>query len=126
MVDDAGRERQARRHARIRATIRDIPRGAVASYGQIAEIAGIPRGARQVGYALRHLPAGQDVPWHRVVTASGRIAFAEASDGWRRQTKRLREEGVTVTRGRVDMARYRWQPDLDELLWKPSEAWDES
>ncbi|NIV17167.1 MAG: hypothetical protein GWN47_01890, partial [Woeseiaceae bacterium] len=51
---------------RIREAIRDIPSGCVASYGQIAEIAGIPRGARQVGHALKHLPDGHDVPWHRV------------------------------------------------------------
>ncbi|HZW58822.1 MAG TPA: MGMT family protein [Woeseiaceae bacterium] len=115
-----------RRLARIRATVRDIPRGAVASYGQIAAIAGVPRGARQVGYALRHMPAGEDLPWHRVITAAGRIAFAEHSDSWRRQAARLRAEGVEVCNGRIDLRRYRWQPDLDELLWKPSAAWDES
>src|SRR5690606_21412588 len=65
----------AHRVERIREVVRDIPRGCVASYGQGAEIAGIPRGARQVGYALRTLPARSDVPWHRVVTASGRVAF---------------------------------------------------
>lgn len=113
------------RHARICATICDIPRGKVASYGQIAEIAGIVRGARQVGYVLRHLPDGHDVPWHRVITASGRIAFAAGSDGFERQRARLRAEGVKVTDGRVEMARYRWEPDLDELLWKPSAAWDD-
>jgi methylated-DNA-protein-cysteine methyltransferase-like protein len=110
---------------RIRDTIRDIPAGAVASYGQIAEIAGIPRGARQVGYTLRHLPDGSDVPWHRVVTASGRIAFPADSDAYREQRERLIMEGVAVSTGRVDMHRHRWQPDLDELLWKPSSAWDE-
>ena len=107
---------------RIRDTVRDIPPGAVASYGQIAEIAGIPRGARQVGYALKQ---GSDVPWHRVVTASGRIAFAAGSRAYREQRKRLIMEGVAISSGRVDMQRHRWQPDLDELLWKPSSAWDE-
>ena len=110
---------------RIRDTVRDIPPGAVASYGQIAEIAGIPRGARQVGYALKHLPTGSDVPWHRVITASGRIAFAGGSRAYREQRKRLIMEGVAISSGRVDMQRYRWQPDLDELLWKPSSVWDE-
>lgn len=114
-----------KRNARIWATIRDIPRGSVASYGQIAEIAGIPRGARQVGYALRHLPNGHDVPWHRVIQASGRIAFREGSDAFQEQKKRLQREDVPILRGRVDMRRYRWQPDLDELLWKPSAAWDD-
>ena len=113
------------RMQRIWETIRDIPRGSVASYGQVAEIAGIPRGARQVGYALRQLPAGHNVPWHRVLQVSGRIAFAKDSRGYREQSKRLMQEDVAVIGGRVDMQQYRWQPNLDELLWKPSAAWDD-
>ena len=111
---------------RIRETICDIPQGSVASYGQVAEIAGVPRGARQVGYTLRNLPKGHRVPWHRVVQASGRIAFADDTPQFREQRKRLRAEGVRVSSGRVDMQDFRWQPDLDELLWKPTSAWDES
>jgi methylated-DNA-protein-cysteine methyltransferase-like protein len=113
------------RMQRIWETIRDIPQGSVASYGQIAEIAGIPRGARQVGYALRQLPDGHDVPWHRVLQVSGKIAFAPGSGAYQEQRKRLMMEDVAVIAGRVDMRKYRWQPDLDELLWKPSAAWDE-
>ena len=113
------------RCARIYETIRDIPKGNVASYGQVAEIAGIPRGARQVGWALRQLPRGHDVPWHRVITASGKLAFKPGSAAFRKQRKLLLGEDVPVIRGRVDMQNYRWQPDLDELLWKPSTAWDE-
>ena len=118
-------EATAKRNERIWATIRDIPKGCVASYGQIAAIAGIPRGARQVGYALRHLPAGAKVPWYRVLQASGRIAFAEGSDAFNEQKKRLQKEDIVIRGGRVDMKTYRWQPDLDELLWKPTAAWDE-
>ena len=114
-----------KRNERIWATICDIPQGSVASYGQIAEIAGIPRGARQVGYALRHLPQGYDVPWHRVITASGKIAFSIGSDSFNEQSKRLSMENVAIRNGRIDMKKYRWQPDLDELLWKPRPAWDE-
>lgn len=110
---------------RIIDTICEIPEGRVASYGQIAEIAGIPRGARQVAYALRQLPAGHDVPWFRVVRASGRIAFERDSKPYREQANRLVTENVSVLDGRVDMQQYRWQPDLDELLWKPSPAWDD-
>lgn len=113
-----------KRHERIWATIRDIPRGRVASYGQIAEIAGVPRGARQVGYALRHLPKGHDVPWHRVIRSSGQIAFVKGSRAYREQAKRLMMEDVVILNGRIDMQKYRWQPDLDELLWKPTAAWD--
>ncbi len=117
-------DRIARMH-RIWDTIRDIPKGCVASYGQIAEIAGIPRGARQVGYALRHLPETQDVPWYRVIQASGKIAFDKDSPKFEEQKKRLAMDDVAVIAGRIDMQKYRWQPDLDELLWKPSSAWDE-
>jgi len=114
-----------RRMQRIWDRVRDIPKGSVASYGQIAEIAGIPRGARQVGYALRHLPPETDVPWHRVITASGKIAFEKGSRPYKEQGKRLMMEDVAVIAGRVDMQKYRWQPDLDELLWKPTAAWDD-
>lgn len=113
------------RMQRIRETIRDIPKGCVASYGQIAEIAGVPRGARQVGYTLRNLPDGHDVPWHRVVQASGKIAFDQGTPAFEEQRKRLAKEDVPVLNGRIDMQKYRWQPDLDELLWKPNLAWDE-
>ncbi len=109
---------------RILATVCEIPEGRVASYGQVAEIAGVPRGARQVGYALKHLPKGSDVPWHRVVTSSGKLAFERGSRSYRRQVQALKGENVTVIGGRVSMPQYRWQPDLDELLWKPSAAWD--
>ena len=109
---------------RIWATVCDVPAGSVASYGQIAEIAGIPRGARQVGHALRQLPGKTDVPWHRVIRSSGRIAFDQGSRAYNRQVKRLMMEDVVIFEGRVNMQQYRWQPDLDELLWKPSAAWD--
>jgi methylated-DNA-protein-cysteine methyltransferase-like protein len=114
-----------KRNERIWATICDIPEGCVASYGQIAEIAGIRRGARQVGYALRHLPKGSKVPWFRVIQASGKIAFQVGSDAFDEQSRRLVLENVAILKGRIDMKKYRWQPDLDELLWKPSAAWDD-
>jgi len=110
---------------RICETIQDIPKGHVANYGQIAEISGIPRGARQVGYALRHTPKGLELPWHRVITASGKSAFDPDSRQFKLQRDRLAEEGVPLVDGKVDMSKYRWEPDLDELLWKPSSMWDE-
>lgn len=110
---------------RIWETIRDIPEGNVASYGQVAEVAGIPRGARQVAYALRVAPDELALPWYRVITASGKLAFEQGSASFRRQRDLLADEGVTMLNGKVDMDTYRWQPDLDELLWKPTSAWDE-
>ena len=82
------------RMRRIWETIQDIPRGNVANYGQVAEIAGIPRGARQVGYALRHSPKDLELPWHRVITSSGKSAFDPNSRAFRTQRDRLAEEGV--------------------------------
>jgi methylated-DNA-protein-cysteine methyltransferase-like protein len=121
----ANLSKSRQRFERIWTTVRDIPKGSVASYGQVAEITGIPRGARQVGYALRQLPANSDVPWHRVITSAGRIAFEPGSRAHDRQARRLMMEDVVVLEGRIDMQKYRWQPDLDELLWKPSAAWDD-
>lgn len=109
---------------RIWATIEDIPPGNVANYGQVAEIAGYPRGARIVCYALRVVPAERRIPWFRVINAQGRIAINKDSPGYKEQAERLRAEGVRVVDGRVDMKKYRWQPQLDELLWKPSTSWD--
>jgi len=114
-----------KRNERIWATVCEIPEGSVASYGQIADMAGLPRGARQVGYALCHLPEERGVPWHRVITASGRIAFEADSGSFKEQCRRLMQEDVAILKDRVDMKKYRWQPDLDELLWKPSAAWDD-
>ena len=78
-------------------------------------------------YALHALrgPDAAQVPWHRVITASGRIAFESGSDSFEKQKKLLIEEDITVIAGRVDMDKYRWRPQLDELLWKPTSAWDE-
>jgi len=116
---------RATRMRRIWETVQDIPEGHVANYGQIAEIAGIPRGARQVGYALRRTPGNLKLPWHRVITSSGKSAFDPNSRNFRIQRDRLAEEGVPIVNGRVDMQKYRWQPKLDELLWKPTSRWDE-
>ena len=113
------------RMRRIWETIADIPPGSVANYGQVAEIAGIPRGARQVGYALRHAPEAMDLPWHRVLRSSGKSAFERGSRLYRLQRERLADEGVVMSNGGVDMDRCRWRPNLDELLWKPISAWDE-
>ena len=110
---------------RLWETIKDIPPGSVANYGQIAEIAGIPRGARMTAYALRVAPKDLDLPWHRVIQASGKSAFDPNSRHFKLQVKRLAAEGVVMLNGKVDMNKYRWEPGLDELLWKPSDAWDE-
>ncbi|MFH1754584.1 MAG: MGMT family protein [Candidatus Latescibacterota bacterium] len=88
-----------------------IPRGRVATYGQIADMAGLPGHARQVGYALRVLPADSGVPWHRVVNAQGEISGRFDADGEDEQRILLEEEGVAFTHsGRISLAEYRWDP----------------
>jgi len=78
-----------------------IPRGAVLTYGEVARAAGFPGRARQVGRALRMIPANLPLPWHRVVGAGGRIVFPKSSAPYREQGRRLRSEGVAVKNGRV-------------------------
>lgn len=105
---------------RIYSTIEAIPRGRVATYGWIAERAGFPRGARLVGFALRHSPTARKLPWHRVINAQGRISFPRGSEPYAQQRKRLEGEGITLIRGRINLERYGWRLTLDELLWKPA------
>ena len=89
-------------------TLGSVPEGTVVSYGQVAEMAGLGRGARQVGKILKTLPEGTHIPWHRVVSAAGYICVSEP--GKARQIKQLRRENIPVTDGRVDMKKYRWNP----------------
>ena len=107
--------------AKIVDTVRRVPAGAVATYGQIAAEAGAPRRARLVGTVLKQLPAGSGVPWHRIINARGELSLPAGSDGWRRQRARLEREGVVFVGGRVDLGRFRWRPSLDALLWGPPE-----
>ena len=79
-----------------------IPRGRVTTYGDVAQAAGLPGRARQVGYALRHSP--DDLPWYRVLGAGGKIVFPPGSRHYIEQTRRLTSEGVKVERGRVARA----------------------
>jgi len=95
---------------RIWQVVAMIPHGRVASYGQVSELAGLPRGARLVGRVLSRLPTGSRLPWHRVITASGRIAFPPRTQAHRRQAALLREEGIIVRAGKVSLSRYGWDP----------------
>jgi len=88
-----------------------VPRGRVATYGQIARLAGIGRAARQVGYALHALPAGTTLPWHRVVNAKGEVSLRAHGSAAITQRIRLEHEGVRFNaRGRVALTRFGWQP----------------
>lgn len=100
------------RRQRILAVVDSIPRGHVATYGQVADEAGLPGRARLVGKLLGDLATGSDLPWHRVVSAPGRIG-QRPGGGPREQARRLRAEGVPVTGGRLALRRFRWTPDQD-------------
>jgi methylated-DNA-protein-cysteine methyltransferase-like protein len=100
----------ATNYGRIYAAVCRIPRGKVATYGQIAQLAGLPGHARQVGYALSALD-DPSVPWHRVINAKGEISPRSGGGGDELQQLRLEDEGVVFDRnGRVRLERYRWQP----------------
>jgi methylated-DNA-protein-cysteine methyltransferase-like protein len=106
---------------RIWRTVARISPGQVATYGQVAREAGLGRRARMVGRALRSLPSGSEVPWHRVVNARGELSLPATSPSGKEQRRRLEAEGVVFSGGRIDLERFRWQPSLDELLWGPPE-----
>ncbi len=95
---------------RIYGVVRDIPYGKVATYGQVATLAGARGHARQVGYALHSLAEGSDVPWHRVINARGEISLRRSSGADRVQKRLLEAEGVEFGAGdRVDLSRFRWR-----------------
>lgn len=97
-------------YQRIYAVVRRIPRGRVATYGQVAELAGLPGHARQVGYALHALPAGTTVPWHRVINARGEVSRRREPGAELTQRMLLEREGVRFdARGRVQLRRHGWR-----------------
>jgi methylated-DNA-protein-cysteine methyltransferase-like protein len=128
--------------ARVYALVARIPPGRVATYGQLGELAGFVRRARFVGQALAHTPAGLGIPWHRVVNAQGRIsprsgeaerpgargrAKGQRGETVERLQQRLLEaEGVRFVAGRIDLARYRWYPVVDESWEEGTGTGDDS
>ena len=94
---------------RIYAVVCRIPRGRVATYGQIAALAGNPRWSRVVGYALHHNPDPVRIPCHRVVNRLGEPSSAFAFGGASAPIVLLAEEGVSFTDGRVDLTRFGWK-----------------
>ena len=84
-----------------------IPTGKVATYGQIARLAGMPAKSRLVGKILSQLPPGTKLPWHRVINSAGKITNPNSKV----QIERLQEEGVTPVNGKVSLKLYQWQTD---------------
>jgi len=108
---------------RIYAVVARIPRGRVATYGQVATLAGLPRRARLVGHALRILPEEIDVPWHRVVNAQGKISARGDLFGHEDlQAELLRREGVHFTGSAISLTRYQWHPMGERAAQSPSKS----
>jgi len=98
---------------KIYAVIKRIPEGRVATYGQVAALAGLPGRARLAGTALRETPEGLTLPWQRVINAGGKVSHRPGlgvEEGYQRHL--LEEEGVVFSRGgRIDLERFGWDPD---------------
>jgi methylated-DNA-protein-cysteine methyltransferase-like protein len=102
--------REPTREQRVYIALAAVPQGKVVTYGQLGDLAGLPRAARQVGYILRNLPDESTLPWHRVINAAGKISLSPESDSGLRQRALLQEEGVVLNNGRISLKQFRWQP----------------
>jgi len=99
---------------RIWQVVAQIPPGKVATYGDVADHAGLPGAARRVGRALRGLPGDTRIPWHRVINAQGRLSLPEGGQAWRTQKERLQSEGLTFDSGKIrNLYSVRWNPLKD-------------
>jgi methylated-DNA-protein-cysteine methyltransferase-like protein len=105
MDDDS----QEARQQRVWQVVSQIPPGSVATYGQVAELAGLGNGARQVGKILGALPKNSRLPWFRVINSQGRISLPDGPR-YERQRERLAADGIVLVNGRVNLRLYRWQP----------------
>ncbi len=83
-----------------------IPQGRVCTYGQVANLAGMPQQSRLVGRILARLPKGTRLPWHRVINSQGKISNPDPE----RQKERLEKEGIAFVKGRINLQTYRWIP----------------
>ncbi|MBX2991801.1 MAG: DNA-3-methyladenine glycosylase I [Bacteroidetes bacterium] len=97
------------RHQQIWSTVEKVPRGKVATYGQVARLSKLSQQARLVGYALHALPHGIQIPWHRVINSKGMISFPANSDAFKRQKNLLEKEGVIFVKGRIDLNVFGWK-----------------
>ncbi len=95
-------------HEIIWQIVASIPQGKVATYGQIAQLAGYPGYARFVGQTLKKLPKGSQLPWFRVINAQGKISFPKSSDAYKRQYEYLQKEGIVFKNERISLAIYAW------------------
>ena len=110
MNSDVNRTTETQKKQRIWHAVLEIPHGKVATYGQIATLAGLPGAARFTGSALKNLPKNTEIPWHRVVNSSGKLSLPAGSIAHRIQRERLASECITVKNNRVRLQDFLWQP----------------
>lgn len=108
---------------RIYAVVRQIPPGRVATYGQVAELAGLIGKPRLVGYALYRVEIDTDIPWQRVINAKGEVSYSTLRNGGDHlQRALLEDEGIEFdAKGKIDLKRYRWVPSFE--LLERAEEW---
>lgn len=88
--------------------VHQIPKGKVASYGQVAKLADLPGYARYVGTTMKKLPKGSKLPWHRVANAAGKLSFPQDSKEYQLQKSRLEAEGVVFINGKFSKKKFGW------------------
>ena len=103
------------KYQRIWETVKQIPKGRVASYADIAALSGLPGQQRLVGYALHNLPRNSGIPWQRIINAQGKISFPPRTARYKTQKVLLEREGVVFEKGRVDMERFGIMPWLERM-----------
>lgn len=97
-------------YCQILEVVAQIPNGKVATYGQVAKMAGLPRHARLVGKVLQNLTSESQIPWHRVINAQGKISLSQLdAKGNNIQALKLQQEGIVVIAGRIKLSQYQWQ-----------------
>jgi methylated-DNA-protein-cysteine methyltransferase-like protein len=97
-------------HRQILEVIALIPYGKVATYVQIAQLAGLPKHARLVGYVLKHIDAESQIPWFRVINSQGKLSVSRINDlGQNIQQDLLEREGVYILNGKINLKKFRWQ-----------------
>ena len=90
-----------------------IPYGKVASYGQVAKMAGLPKHARLVGYVLKNLDDDVKIPWFRVINSQGKISLSKLNEkGENIQKLKLLDEGIDILNDKVNMKVYTWNNDM--------------
>ena len=112
-------------YPRIYEIVKQIPYGKVATYGQIADLAGLIGKPRVVGYALYRVVDSMEIPWHRVINAKGEVSRSSLRDGKDHQQQSLLEgEGIIFNNRKLDLNIYRWKPDftmIDQLIESPGD-----